>query len=410
MRLLIVSQYFWPENFRINDLVIGLKQRGHEVTVLTGMPNYPEGNFYPGYGFFFPCGEDFEGIPVLRVPLVPRGRGKGLMLAMNFLSFAVFASLLAPWRCRGDFDVIFVYEPSPITVALPALLLKKIRKIPVVLWVQDLWPESLSATGAVHSPLILHWVGKLVRFIYRRCDRVLVQSEGFIVPVLAMGAAPGSVLYFPNNAEALYKPVTLSDDAPERAGMPSGFRVMFAGNIGEAQDFGTILSAAEKVKNYPDIHWLILGDGRMSAWVRTQITRRGLGATVHLLGKHPVESMPRYFSLADALLVTLKNEPVFSLTIPGKVQSYLACGKPIIAALDGEGARIVRESGAGLTATAENPDALAKAVLEMYGMSVSARQVMGERGLDYFRRHFERDMLLSRLDGWLKDLIQGEVQ
>jgi colanic acid biosynthesis glycosyl transferase WcaI len=253
-------------------------------------------------------------------------------------------------------------------------------------------------------------VGKLVRFIYRRCDRVLVQSEGFIVPVLAMGAAPGSVLYFPNNAEALYKPVTLSDDAPERAGMPSGFRVMFAGNIGEAQDFGTILSAAEKVKNYPDIHWLILGDGRMSAWVRTQITRRGLGATVHLLGKHPVESMPRYFSLADALLVTLKNEPVFSLTIPGKVQSYLACGKPIIAALDGEGARIVRESGAGLTATAENPDALAKAVLEMYGMSVSARQVMGERGLDYFRRHFERDMLLSRLDGWLKDLIQGEVQ
>jgi colanic acid biosynthesis glycosyl transferase WcaI len=277
-------------------------------------------------------------------------------------------------------------------------------------WVQDLWPESLSATGAVRSQHILRWVGKLVRFIYRRCDRVLVQSEGFIAPVLARGAATDSVLYFPNNAEALYKPVTLSDDAPERAGMPAGFRVMFAGNIGEAQDLGSILGAAEKLKAYPDIHWVILGDGRMLAWVKKEIIQRSLHSTFHLLGKHPVESMPSYFSLADALLVTLKKDPVFSLTIPSKLQSYLACGKPIIAALEGEGARIVRESGAGLIATPENPDALAKAVLELYGMNVSVRKVMGERGLDFFNKNFERDMLLSRLDGWLRELIQGEVK
>lgn len=409
MKILVVTQYFWPENFRINDLVLGLKQRGHKVTVLTGMPNYPEGNFYPGYGFFSPCREEFEGVPVLRVPLVPRGRGKGMMLALNFLSFAVFASLLAPLRCRGDFDVIFVYEPSPITVGIPALVLKIIKRAPVMFWVQDLWPESLSATGAVKARWLLKLVEWLVRFIYRGCDLILVQSQAFVPPVERLGGNRKIMRYFPNSAEALYTPVVLPDDAPERVNLPAGFRIMFAGSIGAAQNFGMILDSAERLKSYPDIHWLILGDGRMLPWVKKQIEERGLGSTVHLLGRHPVESMPRYFSLADALLVTLRKDPIFSLTIPAKVQSYLACGKPIIAALEGEGARIIRESGAGLVCAADPPNGLANIVLEMYNMDIKERQAMGERGQEYFKAHFERNMLLMRLEGWFKDLEQGGV-
>lgn len=404
MKILIVSQYFWPEDFRINDLALGLKDKGHKITVLTGLPNYPSGSFFPGYGFFRKLRENYEGIEVVRVPLIPRGKGSGVRLALNYFSFVFFACLLSPFCCRRKYDVIFVYEPSPITVGLPALLLKKLKQAPIVFWVQDLWPESLSATGAVKSAWILRLVEGLVKYIYQGCDLILVQSKAFYAPIEKLGVDKARIQYFPNSAEALYKPVVLEHDAAEIAAMPNGFRVMFAGNIGAAQDFGTILGAAEKLKSYPDIHWLILGDGRMLPWVKDQIAKRGLGGTFHLLGRHPVEAMPRYFALADAMLVTLKKEPIFSLTIPAKVQSYLACGKPLIAALDGEGARIVQEAGAGLTPAAENSEDLANSVLEMYRMSPAERLAMGELGKQYFELNFERSILFDRLDKWFDNL------
>ena len=186
MKILIVTQYFWPESFRINDLALGLKERGHMVTVLTGMPNYPSGRLFQGYGLFSQSKDEFQGILIHRVPLIPRGKGERWRLALNYLSFTCFASLLAPLRCRGVFDLIFVYEPSPITVGLPALVLKPLKRAPIIFWVHDLWPESLSATEAVRSEPVLRSVAKLVRFIYRRCDRILVQSEGFIPSVTVL--------------------------------------------------------------------------------------------------------------------------------------------------------------------------------------------------------------------------------
>ena len=408
MKILIVTQYFWPENFRINDLAVGLNEKGHQVTVLTGIPNYPDGHFFQGYGFFKNVRQDYHGVKVMRSPLIPRGKGGGFRLALNYFSFAFFASILAPFFCRGKFDLIFVYEPSPITVCLPALLLKKLKSAPVMFWMQDLWPESLSATGAVRSEKILKIVDILVRFIYRGCDLILVQSRAFVEPIKRQGGDPDRTLYFPNSAEELYQPVILEKDAPERAVMPEGFCVTFAGNIGAAQDFGTILNAAELLKDHTEINWVIIGDGRMFPWVKSQIIERNLMRTVHLLGRYPVEAMPRYFSLADALLVTLRKEPIFELTIPSKIQSYLACAKPIIAALDGEGTRIIEEAGAGLTCPSENPGALAHAVLEMYRMPQSERQTMGKCGRSYFNSHFEHKMLLDRLEIWMEELIKDK--
>lgn len=402
MNILVVSQYFWPENFRINDLVLGLKERGHRVMVLTGIPNYPAGKFFPGYGFLTRRREDYEGIVVARVPIIARGNGRAWRLALNYFSFVLFACLLGPVLCRGKIDRILVYEPSPITVGLPALLLKKIKHAPLFFWVQDLWPESLSATGAVRSVWILKLVEYLTRFIYRGCDRILVQSRAFCRPIAGLGVAPDRILYFPNSAEDLYRPVEVESNAKERQELPIGFRVMFAGNIGKAQDFETILEAAERLKEHQEIHWVILGDGRMYDWVEEQVDRRQLAATVHLLGRHPVETMPRYFALADAMLVTLRRDPIFALTIPAKVQSYLACAKPLIAALDGEGAKVVQEAQAGLTPPAEDAQALADAVLVMYRMPEADRRQLGVRGRTYFEAHFERDMLLDRLDGWLR--------
>lgn len=408
MRVLIVSQYFWPESFRINDLAISLKKKGHEITVLTGMPNYPNGRFFPGYGLVRWRSERYLGINVHRVPLIPRGKGGGFRLILNYLSFALCASILAPFVCRGHYDLIFVYEPSPITVGLPALVLKKLKSAPVMFWVQDLWPESLSATGAVRSEKMLKIVEKLVRFIYGGCDRILVQSRAFIAPVERVGGDPKRIAYFPNSAEELYRPMKLAPDAPERAGLPDGFCVMFAGNIGAAQDFGTILDAVERLKGYPDIHWVFIGDGRMRAWVEEEVLNRNLGGVVHLLGRHPVETMPRFFACADVLLVTLKKEPIFSLTVPSKLQSYLACAKPVIAALDGEGARIVEESQAGLTSPPEDPGALADAVLAVYRMSDAERCSMGQCGRAYFDEHFEPNLLLEQLDTMMKELVSSK--
>jgi glycosyltransferase involved in cell wall biosynthesis len=409
MQVLIVTQYFWPENFRINDVALGLKEKGHEVTVLTGQPNYPDGRFFPGYGFWSKMEEGYHGIRVLRVPLIPRGNGGTLRLLLNFCSFALSASVFGPWRCRASYDVILVFEPSPVTVGIPAIVLKKLRGAPILFWVQDLWPESLSATGATESRWILSLVESLVRRIYRQCDRILVQSEAFRAPIERFGVKREHIMYFPNSAEQFYQPLSLEREAPEQSQLPSGFRVVFGGNIGRAQSFETILDAAELLKDRQDIHWIILGDGRMFSWVHDEVRKRGLDNTVHLLGRFPAEVMPRYFALADVLLVTLRKQPIFALTIPAKVQSYLACGKPIVAALSGEGARIIQEAGAGLVATPEDAKAVAEAVLTMYRMPEDARRAMGLRGRSYFETHFERALLLERLDRWITEVKGAPV-
>lgn len=409
MHVLIVTQYFWPENFRINDVAIGLKEKGHEVTVLTGQPNYPDGRFFPGYGFWSKMEEGYHGIRVLRVPLIPRGNGGALRLLLNFCSFALSASVFGAWRCRASYDVILVFEPSPVTVGIPAIVLKKLRGAPILFWVQDLWPESLSATGATESRWILSFVESVVRRIYRQCDRILVQSEAFRTPIERLGVQREHIMYFPNSAELFYQPLSLGCEAPEHRQLPSGFRVMFGGNIGKAQSFETILDAAELLKDQPEIHWIVLGDGRMFPWVHDEVRKRGLDKTVHLLGRFPAEVMPRYFALADVLLVTLRKQPIFALTIPSKVQSYLACGKPIIAALEGEGARVVQEAGAGLTPPPEDPKALADAILAMYHMPEESRQAIGLRGRSYFEAHFDRALLLERLDGWISEVKRATV-
>ncbi|MBW3569604.1 MAG: glycosyltransferase family 4 protein [Gemmatimonadetes bacterium] len=406
MRILIVTQYFWPENFRINDLAAGLVERGHEVTVLTGVPNYPGGRFFDGYGLFRRGREEFNGVRVHRVPLGPRGGAGGVRLGANYLSFALSASVLAPLAARGRFDVVFVYEPSPITVGIPALVLKRIKRAPVLFWVQDLWPESLSATGAVRSPRILRAVERLVRRIYRGSDLILVQSEAFAPSVARLAGGDERIRYFPNTAEAFYRPVP-REAAAGLPPLPDGFRVMLAGNIGAAQDFGTVLAAAERLRDRPDVHWLVVGDGRMRQWVQEQVAARGLGGTVHLLGPHPPERMPGFFAHADVLLASLRRDPIFASTIPSKVQSYMACARPIIAALDGEGARVVEESGAGLACPASDPDALADRVRTLAALPAAERARMGERGRAYFLEHFEREMLLDRLNGWMEELVNG---
>ena len=406
MKLLVLSQYFWPESFRINDVVEGLVERGHEVTVYTALPNYPGGRFFDGFGFAGPYRQSFKGAQVRRVPMLPRGAGGGLRLALNYASHAVSATLLAPFLVRGRFEAILVYEPSPMTIGIPARALRAMKRAPLVFWVQDLWPESLSATGAVRNPAVLGLVDRLIKWIYRGCDRVLVQSEAFIPSVEAHGVPRSRIGYLPNSAESFYRKLEPTAEDAEAKELPAGFRVMYAGNIGAAQDFGTILAAAERLRDEPGIHWVVLGDGRIRPWVEEQVRARRLEHCVHLLGSRAAQRMPRYFAHADVLLATLARQPIFAVTIPSKIQSYIACGRPVIAAIEGEGGRIIREAQAGWAVPPENPEALADAVLAASRLDRSERDEMGNRGEAFFRRHFEREMLLDRLEGELRSVAR----
>ena len=407
MKLLILSQYFWPENFRINDVAAGLAERGHAITVYTGQPNYPGGRFFDGYGFLGPLREKYGAIDVRRVPLVARGDAGGARLALNFFSHALFATTLAPLQVRGDFDAILVYEPSPMTIGVPARALRAMKRAPLLFWVQDLWPESVAATGAMQHPVALGLIERLVRWIYRGCDRILVQSEAFVPSIQSRGVPRERIRYLPNSAESFYRRLEPRAEDAEAAELPSGFRVLYAGNIGAAQDFATILTAAERLKHEPRVQWIVFGDGRMRAWVQEEVARRGLSATFHLLGPRPAERMPRYFAHADLLLATLARKPIFAYTIPSKIQSYIACGKPVIAALDGEGGRIIRESRAGWAVPPENPQALADAVFAASRLPASELREMGLRGEAWFREHFEREKLLSRLEAELAEVVRA---
>ena len=405
MRLLVVSQYFWPENFRVNDLVAELGRRGHDVTVLTGLPNYPEGTVAPEFRRAPGRFARYEGAAIVRVPILSRGRG-GVRLVLNYLSFVLAASLVGTYRLRGrHFDAIFVFQPSPITSCLPAILLGRLKDAPVLLWVLDLWPETLAAMGVVRSARALALVGRLVAFIYRHCDLVLAQSRAFVPNIERYVESATRIRYFPGWAEPLFRVRPDSvPHAPEVAEFLTTFNVLFAGNIGDAQDFPAILNAAEALRQRRDIRWLIVGDGRVAEWVREEIRRRALDQTVIMLGRHPIERMPAFFRAAGALLVTLKSDPVFAMTIPGKVQAYLATGVPVVGMLDGEGARVLERSGAALVCRAGDAATLAARVTQLASLSASERAAMGARGLAYSKLEFDRDQLLTQLEDWMRGL------
>jgi glycosyltransferase involved in cell wall biosynthesis len=406
MKILVVSQYFWPENFRINELVAEWIKRGNQVTVLTGLPNYPDGRVFACYRAEPDAYAAYAGARVVRVPIVPRRKGK-LWLVLNYLSFTVSASLLGAWRLRGGaVDVIFVFEPSPILVGVPSAFLRWLKRAPQAFWVLDLWPETLKAVGVLKAQWMLNTVGCLVRWIYTRCDLVLAQSRSFIGDIARHSPDRHRIEYFPAWAESTFssRNLVLAPEIPEARGV---FTVMFAGNIGEAQDFPAILDAVEALKAREDIRWIIVGDGRMAEWVRRQIEVRGLGVRARMVGRYPLERMPSFFAHADALLVSLKDEPIFSLTIPGKLPSYLAAGIPVLAMLDGEGANIVEEARAGFVCRAGDSAGLATIVVKMASMDISARKEMGENGRRFCEREFDRDRQIERLEKWLAELVES---
>lgn len=398
LKVLIVSQYFWPENMRVNDLAEGLVQRGHEVTVLTGLPNYPEGRVFEDYRRSPEQYAEYRGATVVRVPFIARGK-RSLTLILNYVSFFVSGSVLGCWKLRGkEFDAIFVYAVSPIMSAIPALVIGKFKRVPVFIWVLDLWPETLKAVGVLSNARLLALVGKGVSWIYNRADYLLLQSKAFsssVTKYCTREMPSERLVYFPSWAEDGFSSLP-AEGSPLIKRDPQSFTILFAGNLGEAQDFPAILDVAEALRGKLAIRWVIVGDGRMSEWLEQQVIERGLD-NVLLLGRHPLEAMPPLFTIADALLVSLKTNEVFGKTIPGKVQAYLASGKPILGMIDGEASRVIEEAGAGLACSSSDRGGFSRIVSQMAQMTSSQRQAMGASGKRYYERHFSKEKLFSNL-------------
>lgn len=399
LHVLYLSQYFYPEQFLNNHVAKALAAAGHLVDVVTCVPNYPSGRFFDGYSNNRRKEEDWEGLHVHRVFTIPRGNSPFQLIA-NYLTYPIAASLrLVRLTKKRRADVSFVSMPSPLFQALAGIFAKRVWGIPTVYWVQDIWPDSAIITLRLKNRLAVRFLEWICGWIYRQADLVMVQSDGFHTKIAEFGVDPARIVTLPNSAPSFFEPIS-KEAVPDRIRslVPSGRRtLMFAGNIGESQDFDTVIAAAQMLPPESDLVIVVVGSGRDEERVKVKIVRQGVSNRFCFLGRQPESDMPAFFACADAMLVCLRDEPIFALTVPSKVQSYLACGKPILASVAGEASRIIEQSQAGLVVPPSSPYELSQAMKKMAYTDQSTLVRMGYRARAAYEARFALPMVMSKL-------------
>jgi glycosyltransferase involved in cell wall biosynthesis len=394
MKILVVTQYFWPENFRINDWVDGMVERGHEVTVLTSLPNYPKGVLFEEYKKDPSKFNQYKNVEVIRVPQILRG-SRSIQLALNYISFAFFGSTIGLWKLRNkQFDVSFVFAVSPILMVIPAIFIKVTKKTPILLWVLDLWPDVLKSLKIIKSNLILKILSKFVSFLYYRCDSVVAQSSMFFDDIKKIVPQHNNLDYINSWSEK------------ESNNIKSDFNILYTGNIGESQDFKTIIQAAINLKNYPKIKWFIVGDGRMFEWLKDQVKQYSLENTVHLLGAYPIEKMAIFFKYSTVSLLCLKDDEILCKTIPGKLQTYFFNANPVVGACSGEVFNIVNNHNAGLICKSGDSQHLSDNILKLSHLSALDLNIMRNNAKNYYSKYFDRDLILNSFEKKLLSIIK----
>ena len=392
--ILVITQYFHPEPFRINDMCLEWVKRGYKVTVLTGIPNYPQGEFYEGYSKKERRQENWNGVDIIRIPLVSRGHSSA-KLFLNYLSF-VWSGW--KWKCRTKLkaDFVFTFEVSPMTQALIGVWYSKKFKVPNYLYVQDLWPENVEVVAGITNPLIIKPISKMVNYIYKNCTKIFATSPSFVKEIQKRVEEKEKVYYLPQYAEDFYRPLPRRP-VPE---IPDDgrFKIIFTGNIGKAQGLDILPKTAELLKG-EDIVFVIVGDGRYRDEFEEQIRERGVEDMFILIPRQPAERIPELLAACDAAFLSFMNTPLFEKTIPAKLQSYMACGMPIIASASGETERIITEAKCGVCAPIGDENKLFDAVRSIQN---SCKEAMGSNSLEYYRIHFERASIIDELSELLK--------
>lgn len=399
-RILIVCQHFWPESFRINDVSDFLSNdKDCEVEVLCGLPNYPSGKFSEGYSIFGPYNETRNGIKIMRTLEIPRGNNSNLRIFLNYISFPFFSLFHLPRLLFRKYDHIVLYQTSPVMMSLVGILLSKMKRIPSTMYVLDLWPENLFSVLPIKNRFAVGLITNHSHWYYRKADQLVALSERMKEQLLQItGKADDRVIVLPQACESIYEKDVVNKQLVMR--FKDTFNVVFAGNISPAQSLPTIIAAAEILKNkgYTDIRWVIVGDGMSRKETEAAVVERKLEDVFVFEGMKPMEDIPAYNHIASVLVGCLVKSPLLEATIPAKVMSYIASGKPIVLAMDGEVQDLInKEIRCGFAGTTEDSAALAANIEKIYKMNPKSRVSMGRRGRDYHFAHFERNLVLSKL-------------
>lgn len=393
MKILVITQYFYPETFRVNTLVTELVSRNHDVTVLTGYPQYPQGKIYDGYGFNKPYDKVWNGAKIQRIKMRPRGKTPiGLLL-----NCYTFVSEGKKWvkKCNKKFDAVYVFEVSPVTVGLPAVEYKKKFGTPIYFNVQDLWPENVEIVLGIHNKIVIGAINKIVDKIYSASDKILCSSNSFVENIAKRGVSRDKLVFWPQfctetDFAQTTKPECYSDEY---------FNIVFTGNIGEAQGLDLLVDAAERLTD-TNVRWFLVGDGRAREKLQKRVTERNLSSIVTFIGKVSEVEANRYIHFADCAYLSFQKNKLFDMTLPAKLQSYMACGMPILAAAGGESAHIVNEAQCGFVCE-QDADKLANTVRNdvMRSNKLDSMRVNAKR---YFDEHFSMGLVVDQLENMME--------
>ena len=399
--ILVVSQYFYPENFRINDICQEWVKRGYKVTVVTGIPNYPMGKVFKGYGITKKRHEIWNGIEIYRIPLIPRGNSTIGMMA-NYISFMV-SGMIAGKLKSIKADLVFSFEVSPMTQVLAGISFAKRLKVPHFLYVQDLWPENVMTVTGITNPVIIKPIDKMVDYIYNKSDKIFATSPSFVEAICnrTVPVSKEKVYFWPQYAEEFYKPIdkTIAKIKAAKYGIPNddSFKIIFTGNIGTAQGLQILPRTAQLLKN-EEIQFVIVGDGRYLQELISKINLFNVNEKFVIIPKQPAECIPVLLSACDVAFLSFSNDDLWAKTIPAKLQSYMACGMPIIAAAKGETKRVIEEAQCGECVSIDNAEELSHALIEMRELDM---QQMSTNSRKYFEKNFDKQKLMDYMEEYI---------
>ncbi|MDN5372929.1 MAG: hypothetical protein PWR19_1975 [Carnobacterium sp.] len=405
--ILVISQYFFPEQFRINDMCEEWIKRGYKVTVVTGIPNYPVGKFFDGYGLFTKKRENYKGIDIVRLPIISRGNNS-ITLVLNYLSFVISGFL---WQLftKIKADQVFIFEVSPMTQALPGVWYAKKQQVPCFLYVQDLWPENVEIITRTKNKFLIHLIGRMVDYIYMNCTRIFTTSKSFKKSINERQVPIEKITYWPQYAEEFYQPISSKEIALSKN--RETFDIVFAGNIGNAQGLDILPKTAEilKLKDInTKVRFNIIGDGRYKNTLTKTVNDYNVGDMFNFIDKQPAENIPKFMAVNDAAFICLTSSPLFKMTIPAKLQSYMACGISIIASAGGETSKIIEEAEAGLTAPPGDEQKLAEIILKMACKTENEILTLGKNAKKYSDLHFNKTILMDEMENYFNNFEEPE--
>lgn len=398
MNVLIVSQYYFPEQFLINEIAPELVKQGHAVTVLTGLPNYPKGKVEKEYKFFKNRKQTIDGVKVIRCFEIGR-RNSTLFLALNYISYAISATIKA-LLLKDKFDIVFCYEISPITMGIPAIAYKKRHKVKLLLYCCDIFPESVKSHIKSEKNIFYKLIARLSKYIYNQCDHIAVSSSPFIDYLFNINDIDKKKMsYLPQHADRGYLSMDMSVPDVECTDF------LFAGNIGFGQNIETIIEAVELIKDISGFIVHIVGDGSRLSYLKEMVDMKGLNNKFKFYGRYAAKDMHQFYRMADALLLTLRSNNFVGMTMPSKLQTYMTTGKPVIGAINGAAEEVINESKSGICVNAGDYKALAE-VMKDFIINADKYKDCGENGKKYFLEHFTKEIYIVKLEDTLNKLME----